>query len=321
MYRTVLKNGSPHIKLWSKLLPEISAWKLIDLKNGKDVTNIYPFAKNWVITIRSVIYLWEQLQKLGLHYLNLRNLNQDPLENLFCTIRQHGIQNSNPTCHQFTAALKTVVLNKLVAPVSRVANCEDDNCNNLENFEYFLRTVAVENVQFEEIETFKNIESHTPSVEWVNFEELEIGESLPLSYVSGYILKKIKLPDDNCEHCRADLFSSQQEQHHLFTMFKEHGSTDSLTYASDQVITLVQNLHVRLYRFLDANGHKLQLECAFKADFYNSYNSTFCEAHKCDRLIVDKCVTFLIFKYVKDRKKLKDKTSGYYEKMKQFKSA
>jgi len=43
-------------------------------------------------------------------------------------------------------------------------------------------------------------------------------------------------------------------------MFKEHDSTNSLTYASNQVITLVQNLHVRMYRFLDANGHKLQLE-------------------------------------------------------------
>lgn len=118
--KTVLKDDSPHMTFWSKLIPEINAWKLIDLNNKKDVTNSYPFVKSWVITLWDIIYLWKQLQKLDFHYLILRNLNQDPLENLFCNIRQHGVQNSNPTCHQFTVALKTVVLNKLAAPVSKI---------------------------------------------------------------------------------------------------------------------------------------------------------------------------------------------------------
>lgn len=82
-YRCVLKNGSPHLELWSKLLPEITNWKLIDLKTDKDVTTQYQFMKSWVITIRSVIYLWKQLEYLGFEYLNLRNLNQDPLEKFF----------------------------------------------------------------------------------------------------------------------------------------------------------------------------------------------------------------------------------------------
>lgn len=82
-YRCVLRNDSSHLELWNKLLPEITDWKLIDLKTEKDVTTQYKFTKSWIITIRSVIYLWEQLKNLGFEYLNLRNLNQDPLENLF----------------------------------------------------------------------------------------------------------------------------------------------------------------------------------------------------------------------------------------------
>lgn len=62
------------LKLWNKLLPEMSAWKLIDLNNEKDVTNTYSFVKSWIITIRAVIYLWERLQKLWFSLFNFEEL-------------------------------------------------------------------------------------------------------------------------------------------------------------------------------------------------------------------------------------------------------
>jgi hypothetical protein len=64
-YKCVLKSNSPHLELWSKLLPEIANWKLIDIKTDKDVIAQYQFLKGWVITIRSVIYLWKQLENFG----------------------------------------------------------------------------------------------------------------------------------------------------------------------------------------------------------------------------------------------------------------
>lgn len=317
MYRCVLRNGSPHLELWSKLLLEITDWKLIDLKTEKDVTTQYQFTKGWIITIRSVIYLWKQLENLGFEYLNLRNLNQDPLENLFCQIRQHGISNSNPTCHQFIAALKTIVLNNLVAPVSKFANCEQENSKNLDNFRYFLNN-GPENVPLEETELLKTVETRT--LEWINFDELDVQDCFALSYVSGYLVKKLHLPDEHCLNCRDDLFSTQH-QHHLYTVFKEHGENDSLTYASDRVLTLVENLHNRLYHFLDENGHMSRLESAFKTVFFSNYSSNFCDLHHCDFLIIDKATTFLIFKYVKDRKQSHVLSFGHYKKMKKFQSA
>jgi len=194
-YRCVLGNGSPHLESWSKMLAEIIDWKLIDLKTEKDVTTQYQFTKGWIITIRSIIYLWKQLENLGFEYLNLRNLNQDPLENLFCQIRQHGVSNSNPTCHQFIAALKTVVLNNLVLLVSKFANCEDENSKNLENFRCFLNSDP-ENVPLEETKLFKNVETRT--LEWINFDELDVQNCFALSYVSDYLVKKLRLPDEHC---------------------------------------------------------------------------------------------------------------------------
>lgn len=205
----------------------------------------------------------------------------------------------------------------MVAPVSKFANCEEDNSKNLENFRCFLNSVS-NNVPLEETELFKNVETRT--LEWINFDEMNVEDCFALSYVSGYLIKKLHLPDEHCLDCRDDLFSTQC-QHHLFTTFKENGKNDSLTYASDRVLTLVENLHNRLYHFLDENGHMSRLESTFKDIFLTNYSSNFCDIHRCDILIIDKAITFLIFKYVKDRKQSQTLSSGHYKKMKKFKSA
>lgn len=175
---------------------------------------------------------------------------------IFFEIRQHGVSNFNPTsiCYQFIAALKTVVLNNLVTPVSKYANCEDENSKNLENFCSFLNNNSKE-IPLEESELFKNVEART--LEWISFDELGV-QDFALSHVSGYFVKKLQLPDEHCLNCQNDLFSTQC-QHHLFTAFKEHTENDSLTYAN-RVLTLVENLHNRLYHFLDENGHMSRLE-------------------------------------------------------------
>lgn len=271
----------------------------LDLKSNKDVTNSFHFVKGWALTIRSVIYLWKQLKAVGFKFLNLRNVNQDPVENLFCTIRQHGIANTKPTCHQFIAALKTVVLNNLVAPVSNSANCENDNCESIAIFQGFLRR-ATETIQNEESESLENTNKCT--LDWVTFKDLNVDASQALSYVSGYLVKKLKIPDENCLHCQTDLFCSQQEQHHLYTAFKEYSEKDLLTYPSDKMITLLENVHDRLFYFLNENGHKSKLISNFKQIFFNNYISDFCDVHRCDNVIVEECLPFLIYKYVKGKK-------------------
>jgi hypothetical protein len=104
------------LDFWTKLLTELNNWKLIDLETDADLSNRYSFVRGWQTTIRSIIFLWDSLKDVdGFDYLNLRSFNQDPLENLFSSICQHGAANTNPTSLP-TAALKTVVVNSLASP-------------------------------------------------------------------------------------------------------------------------------------------------------------------------------------------------------------
>lgn len=47
------------------------------------------------------------------------------------------------------------------------------------------------------------------TLSWIDFEKLNNDASQALSYVSGYLVKKLKLPDKNCSKCLIDLFCAQ----------------------------------------------------------------------------------------------------------------
>ncbi|KAF2899538.1 hypothetical protein ILUMI_06641 [Ignelater luminosus] len=124
MYQCPLSYTSVHLEFWNQMLKEIADWRIFDLNSNKDITNLYSFAKGWQITLRSTIYIWNNLKNQGMKYLSLKSFNQDQLENLFGVIRQHEICNTNPSCHQFVAALKTAVVNSMATSVSS-GNCEN----------------------------------------------------------------------------------------------------------------------------------------------------------------------------------------------------
>ncbi|KYN13224.1 hypothetical protein ALC57_14588, partial [Trachymyrmex cornetzi] len=54
-YACALSQNSPHFTLWKSMVEELSQWRLIDKRNGKDVTNQYSFIKGWITTIHSII--------------------------------------------------------------------------------------------------------------------------------------------------------------------------------------------------------------------------------------------------------------------------
>ncbi|KAJ8915503.1 hypothetical protein NQ315_012384 [Exocentrus adspersus] len=312
-FRCSLSEVSPHLEFWSKLLPKIKNWKLIDLGTSKDCTKQYHFVEGWQLTIRSVIYIWNNLRQKGLRYLSLRSLNQDPLQNLFGQIRQHGISNSNPTCHQFVAALKTVVVNNLTVPLSKNQNCEDDNCTPLGDFCSFLLQQSA-------------IDSNSSGSDDCDLTDLqcysvEDNDNQGTTYVAGYILSKIKVPD--CEICRRHLYSPDVQQNHLFVTFKEYDDKQRLTYASDNVVNLIELfIHTNLYNFLDKYSHCSFLENKFKEFYADSFTSfKFCDEHNCLQLIIDKAIRLTIYKYLKEHKTTKNFTSGHTKKMKKFKAS
>ncbi|XP_049798176.1 LOW QUALITY PROTEIN: uncharacterized protein LOC126226241 [Schistocerca nitens] len=136
-YMCVLSAESPHIEMWYSLLQETENWKVLELGTGRDKTNMFSFISGWQTTIRSLMFIWNQLKK-GFNFLSMRAFNQDPVENVFCCVRQHGVPNTNPTCFQFKAVLKTVIVNNMSLPTKSLGNCEDDRCMPLSNLRQFL---------------------------------------------------------------------------------------------------------------------------------------------------------------------------------------
>ncbi|XP_044757466.1 uncharacterized protein LOC123315702 isoform X2 [Coccinella septempunctata] len=315
-FRSALSVNSPHLKFWSEILPQISNWKV--LENGIYKNN-FKFIEGWQTTIRSVMALWQNLRAEGLLFLNLRNLNQDPIENLFGQIRQHGCSNTNPTCSQFVAALKTVIVNNLSTPVSKTYNCEDDFCEALGNFGDFIKKFTRNEVAGEDdIDLSSNIitDDADDDDELDNFAE----QNYATSNVAGYILKKLKL---DCPECRANLFSEPSLNVHLFVSFKEYDEKQRLNYASERLIQFLDDIHSKLYKFLDQHGFCNNLENKFFESFSEECEKfSFCSVHKISRDILKINFKLTIYKYLRERN-IKNKliSSGHSKKIKIFSSS
>ncbi|KAF2889843.1 hypothetical protein ILUMI_16330, partial [Ignelater luminosus] len=153
------------------------------------------------------------------------SVNQDPLENLFDLVRQHGVRNTNPTCHQFVAALKNSVVNNL-SNISTNGNCENDNCSPLSNLTNFLEG-CYDNPQNLDVIDYKEFVPESTS---------NIEDNQATAYVTGYLLHKIVIPD--CDACKKTFLSGEVTNKHIFVNFKEHrNATTNLIYASEKAIT------------------------------------------------------------------------------------
>ena len=59
--------------------------------------------------------------------MNLRYLNQDPMENFFGLIRANGCRDIKPSCQQFSASFKSLFIDNLTSSHSIGANCAPDD--------------------------------------------------------------------------------------------------------------------------------------------------------------------------------------------------
>ncbi|KAJ8911783.1 hypothetical protein NQ315_008836 [Exocentrus adspersus] len=320
-YRCALTEESPHVEFWSEILQQMRNWQLIDISSGQNVTNQYSFIKGWQTTIKSVIFLWNQLKNIdSFTFLCLRNLNQDPVENLFGVIRQHGVCNNNPTCHQFVAALKTTVLNNLSSPNKLNSNCLDDSCTPLANIKTLLAYDDHSDKENKDPSTLQNLPNDDTDSEITKIDFSNIEDNQASAYVAGYILNKINIP--NCDECNNKLFSKTITNQHLFVQFKEYDDRNALKYASEPVIYLIERIHELMFAYLESNGHLNLLETKFKDLYKTELNvDGFCSEHvDIKQLIIDKAVRLVIYKYVKEKNQGKRKlSSGHFKKMKKFK--
>lgn len=114
-----LTNNCPHLNFSSDMLPKIHNWRIIIPKSWHSPKSP-KFIEGWHITQR------EMLRFKDFDFLCLRQFIQDPVKNCFCTIRQHGVTNTNSICHQFIDSLNTVIGNNFDGSLTENSSCDLD---------------------------------------------------------------------------------------------------------------------------------------------------------------------------------------------------
>ncbi len=77
---------SHHVKFWKEEINWLKKWEVVD---GGKIKCI----QGWIITAFAVIMLWEDLHSnYDFMFLFTRNLNQDPIKNLFCCLLLWRVQ-------------------------------------------------------------------------------------------------------------------------------------------------------------------------------------------------------------------------------------
>lgn len=201
-----------HHELWPQYKQKLKTLHFLKSDSKIRLRNVR-CVNGYIITITSLQDIWEYVQSKNFKFLNLRQLNQDALENLFGIIRQHSPTNRNPTCHHFISALKSSILTRLSTPKSRGSNCEEDDNEILFDFQ----DIVFNNRREDEGESLNQTSDkdysilddvahpvlHIPENQSFDDDLEQVFKSFdkqPTVYVSGYLASVI-LKNVICEQC------------------------------------------------------------------------------------------------------------------------
>lgn len=263
---------SDHIQVWREMSEKMFQMEFhkYDKKKKKVVIQRPPCQNGFVSTLQNLERIWLKLHlEYKFDYLNLRQLNQDPLENLFSVIRQHGVTCDNPTCGHFSAALKSSVITRLTSYKSAGGNTAGDDAELLSDLRDLL--TGSENNDFEEetqidcdgLYTFFDdpvaaddtdaeqrrallkllLPQNDLSDEEVEADLLDLGDILSQAptYVAGYIGLKLSAKL-KCRTCASCLSADEVSVRHTFTQAKEYYANGSaLFYACAGLSKYVEN--------------------------------------------------------------------------------
>lgn len=200
-------------------------------RNNKNVTNKMKFIRGWLVSIASLNLLWQSLSSINIrqnYVLFTNRLNQDCLENLFCTFRQKQGNNFNPTPVQFYYSFKNIFCLNYFK--------HSDNANCLQDFDDILSEISdptnteVQNIMFPDKTPFK-FKTSIP-VASVDYRDLELPEQNVLTYICGYLIKKC-LETHVCDICiNYAKFQKNVEPSFLFSYFKAYENSEKSTFGN-----------------------------------------------------------------------------------------
>ncbi|CAH0563112.1 unnamed protein product [Brassicogethes aeneus] len=213
-------DNSPHFEFWTKAIKTLKEMKFLK-KNGNTFSP--PCLSNFVKTIKNFGELFKMLRGFGFKSMKTRQFNQDPLENFFGQMRQRGGRYVNPTCEAFLPFYKSLLIKNLAARHAPTSNCEDDKADMFFSLKNLLDEGLEEQQQENQLET--------PIIFNLPSEKIGYIENQALTYVLGFILKKIKPKTKDCEECCQRLFCEMPDKEHEFVIRKDYGGR-KLTYVN-----------------------------------------------------------------------------------------
>jgi len=80
--RVAISENSKHHDFWLYTIRLLSNMRYVDPKIKQPVRCI-PSSKNWIFTLRGFQNIWKIINNTGMKFLKTKNVNQDPVENLF----------------------------------------------------------------------------------------------------------------------------------------------------------------------------------------------------------------------------------------------
>ncbi|CAG4986368.1 unnamed protein product [Colias eurytheme] len=253
-YKTNLTAKSPHKDFFKKSVKFINDIEFIGCRRKP------PSQGGWLKLLNGYERLWDNLlKKHQIKSIATRRINQDPLENCFGCIRANCGSNDNPTVAQFIAGLKTGIITNLRNIVKNNRNCEDDNGELVENFQYLFCKNKLNQKKNDDTmpESGPNVSEH--DIISVSDDEIESSaETQACAYVCGFIFKKyIK----DCDYCKKAMLAENPTEVHLFTQFKEYvDGKHSLHYANYNFIACVENSAELVKKYLKENSHSDHLK-------------------------------------------------------------
>ncbi len=108
-YKSALSPGCSTMSYLDDCYNWISSWRIKTFA-GKDVTTSFKFVDGWLMNIRSLQQLVQEMcQGPDLTFLCTRRCCSDPLENFFSVIRGRRGFEQNPSCLGFSQSFKQAI--------------------------------------------------------------------------------------------------------------------------------------------------------------------------------------------------------------------
>jgi len=179
-----------------------------------------------ILGLKNAIHLYEFIvAKNYMTYLLTYKLSQDHIETTFSAIRSRGGHNNNPTCRQFEAAYKRILVH------NQVVGSIYGNCTILDGTKYL--TVTASNKQTVTLQSNDNLIDHD------YFDIVDVGNFIEniSYYIAGFVARSVA-KNVECTNCLRMLTADKSSKSHYTKLFDQKNRA-TLTNPSEIVRKMV----------------------------------------------------------------------------------